>query len=134
MTSRCCSLVEDGGHELLQFHGYKVWVLPVGFNKRFPPVHIVATRPSGETRFIRIMKLSHQPSTVQTVERKCCGGLRQFRKHLALHAGETGFHYEIWFYSLSYGFRCFEVDRDRVWASPKLSLRKEVSLHDGGIA
>ena len=99
MTSRRCSLVEDGACELLRFHGYTVRVMPVGFDRRLPPAHLIATRPSGETRFIRIRKLSHQPSTVQTVERKCHVTLSLFRKHLSSHPQETGFHYEIWFYS-----------------------------------
>jgi hypothetical protein len=109
-------------------------VLPAGFDRRLPPAHLVATLPSGETRFIRIKKLSHQPSTVQTVERKCSVTLALFRRHLASRPRETGFHYEIWFYSLSYGFRCFEVDRDRVWEIPKLSLCNTVAPPDGGIA
>ena len=134
MTSRRCSLVEDGARELLRFHGYTVRVLPAGFDRRLPPAHLVATRLSGETRFIRIKKLSHQSSTVRTVERKCSVGITLFRKHLASHPRESGFHYEIWFYSLSYGFRCFEVDRDRVWEIPKLSLCNDVAPPAGGIA
>jgi hypothetical protein len=47
MTSRRGTLIEQGARELLQFHRYAVRVIPFGFNKRFPPVHLVATRPSG---------------------------------------------------------------------------------------
>ena len=134
MTSRRSRLIEDGARELLQFHGYKVRVLPVGFNKRLPPAHLVATRPSGETRFIRITKLFHQSSSVQTVEQRCYVGLAQLRKHQALHAGETGLHYEIWCYSLSHGFRCFEVHKDSVREIPKLSLYTPVPRKTGGVA
>ncbi len=127
MTSRRSRLIEDGARELLQFHGYKVRVLPVGFNKRLPPAHLVATRPSGETRFIRITKLFHQSSSVQTVEQRCYVGLTQLRKHQALHA-------KIWCYSLSYGFRCFEVHKDSVREIPKLSLYTPVTRKAGGVA
>lgn len=134
MTSRRCSLVEDGARELLRFHGYTVRVMPVGFDRRLPPAHLVATRPSGETRFIRIRKLSHQSSTVRTVEQKCHVALSLFRKHLASHPRETGFHYEIWFYSLSYGFRCFEVQKESVREIPKLSLTGPTIPRAGGMA
>jgi hypothetical protein len=134
MTSRRGRLIEDGARELLQFHGYKVRVLPVGFNKRLPPAHLVATRPSGETRFIRITKLFHQSSSVQTVEQRCYVGLAQLRKHQALHSGETGLHYEIWCYSLSYGFRRFEVQKDCVREIPKLTLYSQSAPPAGGIA
>ena len=40
----------------------------------------------------------------------------------SLHPGETGYHYEIWIYSLTYGFRCFEVFRDSIREIPKLAL------------
>jgi hypothetical protein len=122
MTSRRGRLVEEGARELLQIHGYTVRVVPPGFNKRYPPAHLVATRPSGTTRFIRIRKFSHRPSTIEIIEQKCSTDLSQFRKHRALHPGETGYHYEIWIYSLTYGFRCFEVFRDNIREIPKLAL------------
>jgi hypothetical protein len=71
---------------------------------------------------------------VQTVERKCSMALLQLRKHQALHTGESGLHYEIWCYSLSYGFRCFEVQKDSVREIPKLSLTRPTVPPAGGIA
>ena len=47
MTSRRGTLVEEGARELLQMHGYTVRVIPPGFNKKFPPAHLVATLPIG---------------------------------------------------------------------------------------
>ena len=76
MTSRRGTLVEEGARELLQVHGYTVDIIPPGFNKKFPPAHLVATRPSGETRFIRIRKFSHLPSTVDTVMHEMRAGPR----------------------------------------------------------
>ena len=83
MTSRRGTLVEEGARELLQGHGYKVHVVPPGFNKRYPPAHLVATRPSGETRFIRIRKISHRPSTADTVAIDYANDITGFRKYLS---------------------------------------------------
>jgi hypothetical protein len=124
--------VEDGARELLQVQGYRVWVVPPGFDKRFPPAHLVAERESGEKRFIRIRKFSKVPSTVDMVMQKCGLDLAQFRKHIARHASEANFHYEIWIYSVSYGFRCFEVLRDSIREIPKLSLHGPVVSRAGG--
>jgi hypothetical protein len=121
MTSRRGTLVEEGARELLQIHGYTVRILPPGFNKRLPPAHLIATRPSGETRFIRIRKVSRLPSTADFIKRHCTADLVQFRKHIAGHPGAAGLRYEIWIYSLTYGFRCFEVLMDSIREIPKHS-------------
>lgn len=134
MTSRRGTLVEEGARELLQVSGYTVQVVPPGFNKRFPPAHLVATLLSGETRFIRIRKFSHLPSTADTIMAKCGLDLAQFRKHIARHSGEAGFHYEIWLYSLTHGFRRFEILMDGIREIPKLSLYTSTSRHAGGVA
>jgi hypothetical protein len=134
MTSRRGTLVEEGARELLQVNGYTVRVVPPGFNKRFPPAHLVATLPSGETRFIRIRKFSHLPSTADTIMAKCGLDLAQFRKHIARHIGEAGFHYEIWLYSLTHGFRRFEILMDGITEIPKFSLYTHARRHAGGVA
>jgi hypothetical protein len=134
MTSRRGTLVEEGARELLQVHGYAVDVIPPGFNKRFPPAHLVATRPTGEKRFIRIRKFSKLPSTVEMVMQKCGLDLTQFRKHLERHIDKAEYHYEIWIYSLTYGFRCFEVLRDSIREIPKLSLHGSCTSRAGGVA
>lgn len=134
MTSRRGTLVEDGARELLQVHGYSVWVVPVYFNKRFPPAHLVATRPSGETRLIRIKKISHKAPTVETVELKCGLDIMQFRKYHSRHPGETGPSCEIWIYTLGCGFRCFEVLMDSIREIPKLRLVNPVVRKIGGVA
>ena len=134
MTSRRGTLVEDGARELLRLHGYTVDVIPPGFNKKYPPAHLVATLPTGETRFIRIRKMSHLPSTADIIMAKCGLDLAQFRKHLARHAHEAGFHYEIWIYSLTHGFRCFEVLRDSIREIPKLTLHGSVVSQSRGVA
>ena len=134
MTSRRGTLIEQGARELLQAHGFAVRVIPVGFDKRLPPAHLVASRGPDETRYIRIRKISHLPSTVDIVEIKYAHDIVQFRKHLARHAGETGLRYEIWVYSLCYGFRCFEVQKDSVREIPKLSLSSPAAPPAGGIA
>ena len=134
MTSRRGTLVEEGARELLQVHGYRVRVIPPGFNKNLPPAHLVAERDSGEKRFIRIRKFSHLPSTVDMVMQKCGIDLAQFRKHITRHIGEAGYHYEIWIYSLTHGFRCFEVLLNSIREIPKLSLAGPVVSRVGGVA
>ena len=134
MTSRRGTLVEDGARELLQFHGYTVRIVPPGFNKKFPPAHLVAERPGGEKRFIRIRKFSKLPSTVDMVMQKCGIDLAQFRKHIGRHIGKAEYHYEIWIYSLTHGFRCFEVLRDSIREIPKLSLTGPATSRAGGVA
>ncbi len=134
MTSRRGTLVEEGARELLQVHGYRVWMVPPGFDKKLPPAHLVAERDSGEKRFIRIRKFSHLPSTVDMVMQKCGIDLAQFRKHIARHIGHAEYHYEIWIYSLTHGFRCFEVLRDCIREIPKLSLHGPVVSRAGGVA
>ena len=134
MTSRRGTLVEEGARELLQVHGYSVNVIPSGFNKKYPPAHLVATRPPGETRFIRIRKFSHRPSTIDMIMQKCSLDVAQFRKHIARHIGHAEYHYEIWIYSLTHGFRCFEVLRDSIREIPKLSLHGPVVSRAGGVA
>jgi len=134
MTSRRGTLVEDGARELLQVHGYNVRVIPPGFNRQYPPVHLVAAMPSGEMRFIRIWKLSRQPSTIETIERKCSGTVSLFRKHQSKQSGKCSVHYEIWIYTLSYGFRCFEVLMDSIREIPKFSPTHQSSAWPGGVA
>lgn len=134
MTSRRGTLIEDGARELLQVHGYSVEVIPPGFRKRFPPAHLVASLPKGETRYIRIRKLSHLPSTPATILQKCSRDLEQFRKHRARHGDRTSVHYEIWIYSLTYGFRCFEMLRDSIREIPKPAQYRTGSSRAGGVA
>ena len=122
MTSRRGTLVEEGARELLQVHGYTVHVVPPGFNKRSPPAHLVATRPSGEIRFIRIRKISHRPSTADTVAIDYANDITGFRKHISHNPDIAGLSCEIWIYSLTHGFRCFGVLMESIHEIPKLSL------------
>ena len=122
MTSRRGTLIEEGARELLQLHGYTVRTIPPGFSKRYPPAHLVASRGTGETRFIKIRKISRRPSTVETVESHCTKDLVQYRKYLFRHAEDDGLHCEIWLYFLSHGFCCFEVLIDRVREIPQFLL------------
>ena len=122
MTSRRGKLVEEGARQLLQVNGYTVTVIPPGYNKGYPPAHLVAERTSEDKRFIRIRKISHLSPTIETVVMKCGNDLVQFRKHLSRHPEEAGLHCEIWIYTLGKGFRCFEVLIDSIREVPKFSL------------
>lgn len=134
MTSRRGTLVEEGAREFLQIHGYTVRVIPPGFNKKYPPAHLVAEQPSGETRFIRIRKISHRPATADTVEEKCWMDIVQFRKHIHRYPGKAGLRYEIWIYTLRHRFRCFEILMDGIREIPKLSLISSAPSRAGGVA
>ena len=135
MTSRRSTLIEQGAKELLQVHGFTVRVIPpVGFDKRLPPAHLVASHGPDETRYIKIRKISHLPIAVDMIATNYAGDIMMFRKHIARHAGESGLHYEIWVYSLSYGFRCFEVQKDSVKEIPKLSFCSPATPPAGGLA
>jgi len=134
MTSRRCTLVEEGARELLQLNGYSVWIVPVHFNKRFPPAHLVAQRPTGEKRFIRIRKKSRKAPTIESVTRTFWRDIVLFRKHLASHPEETGLRCECWVYTLEYGFRCFEVRADHIREIPKLLSHSTAASRAGGAA
>ncbi|WP_321504567.1 hypothetical protein [uncultured Methanoregula sp.] len=109
MTSRRGTLVEDGARELLQVSGYAVRIVPPGYPRGYPPVHLIATRPSGETRFIRVRKISRRPSTAESIPIDFPLDLARLREYLSGHSGVTGLRCELWLYSLTYGFRCFEI-------------------------
>ena len=129
MTSRRGTLVEEGARELLQLHGYTVRVIPPGFHKRYPPAHLVATLPSGETRFIRIHKISHRPATAETVETDYASDIALFRKYLSGSPDVFGLRCEIWIYSLTHGFRCFRILMDTIREIPNPSPKGQASSH-----
>ena len=131
MTSRRGTLIEEGARELLQLHGYMVRIIPPEFNKRYPPAHLVASLVTGEIRYIRIRKISRRPSAVETVESHCTKDLEQYRKHLSRYPKDTRLHCEIWLYSLSYGFCCFEVLIDNVREIPQFSLVLTADILNG---
>lgn len=134
MTSRRGTLVEDGARELLQINGYAVQVIPPGFNKRYPPAHLVATRPSGETRYIRIRKLSHRPSSPETIRVNCAADILRYRRHSSMQIKGTRLRYEIWIYSLTHGFRCFEVLKKSVREIPQFPVYLSASSRSRGAA
>jgi len=134
MTSRRGTLVEDGAREQLQIHGYTVCILPPGFNKRYPPAHLVASRAPGEKRLIRIRKISHRPSTADTVAQDCAGDVTQFRKYISRNSDVNGLRCEIWIYSLTYGFRRFEILVDRIREIQEPPLNDSTISHTKGAA
>ena len=120
MTSRRCILLEEGVRELLELEHYTVRIIPVGYSQRSPPVHIVASRGPGETRYIRIKKVIHRSRTAQNIETRCRREIRQYRRILSEQEGIPGLHCEIWIYSPYDGFHCYEVLFGSVREIPKL--------------
>ena len=130
MTSRRCTLLEEGVRELLELNHYAVRIVPVGYNRHFPPVHLVASRGPGETRYIRIRKVSSRSRTIQNIETTCRNEIVQYRKILSGSPGGTGLHCEIWVYSLHDGYHCFEVLTGSVREIPKLAPDTGIPLPD----
>jgi hypothetical protein len=120
MTSRRCILLEEGVRELLELNHYTVRILPVGYNRHFLPVHLVASRGAGETRYIRIRKAYRRRRTIQNMERMCRNEIVLYRRILAGPGGGAGLHCEIWVYSPYDGYRCFEVLPGSVREIPQL--------------
>jgi hypothetical protein len=120
MTSRRCILLEDGVRELLESDHYTVRIMPVGYTQRSPPVHLVASRGPGETRYIRIRKVIHRSRIAQNIETRCRGEIRQYRRILSGPEGIPGLHCELWIYSPHDGFHCYEVLTGSVREIPRL--------------
>src|SRR5512137_3011996 len=97
MTSRRCIVLEEGIRELLELHHYTVRIIPVGYPHHSPAVHIVASRGPGETRYIRIKKVSRQQlRTIQSLETQCRNDIVLYRKILSGSGISAGLHCEIW--------------------------------------
>jgi hypothetical protein len=118
MTSRRCTLLEEGARELLELDHYTVRIVPVGYRRLLPPAHLVASRGPYETRYIRIRKVSSRSRTVRNIET------------LAGPARLPGLHCEIWIYSLHEGYHCFEVLTGSVRDIPKLTPDTGIPLPD----
>ncbi len=132
MTSRRCIVLEEGVRELLELHHYTVRIVPVGYPQHSPPVHIVASRGSGETRYIRIKKVSRRPRTIQSIETTCRNDIMLYRKILSGSTRGTGLHCELWIYSLYDGYHCFEVLTGSVREIPKLTPDTGIFLPEKG--
>jgi hypothetical protein len=131
MTSRRGTIIEEGARELLQMHGYSVRIVPSGFDRRAPPAHLVATK-TGETRFIRVRKISRLPISTATIEYHCMQDVVLFRRFLARHRERTGLCCEVWTYSVSHGFVPFAVSLDTVREIPTGAVRGVPDLHATG--
>ena len=134
MTSRRCTVLEEGARELLELHHYTVRIIAVGYPHHAPPVHLVASRGQDETRYIRIKKVSRKFRTLQAVETRCRNELVLYRRILSAPGRETGLHCEIWIYSLYDGYHCFEVLAGSVREIPKLTPYTGIPLPHTGAA
>ena len=132
MTSRRCIVLEEGVRELLELHHYAVRIVPVGYPQHSPPVHLVASRGPGETRYIRIKKVSRMMKTIQAIETRCRNEIVLYRKILSGSTRGAGLHCEIWIYSLYDGYHCFEVLTGSVREIPKLTPDTGVPLPEKG--
>jgi hypothetical protein len=120
VTSRRCVVLEQGVREQLQRAGYTVQTVPPVFSKRLPPAHLIATRGAGETRYIRIRKISRTEPTVENVERFLGRDITRYRACMERRRAIPGLRYEIWVSTLRYGITCFEVSKDSVQEIPRI--------------
>jgi hypothetical protein len=120
MTSRRCIVLENGARELLESEQYTVRIVPVGYNRHLPPVHLVASRP-GETRYIRIKKVCYRSRTARHIETRCRSEIGLYRRILSGPGVIPGLHCEIWIYSPYDGYHCFEVLPGGVREIPRLA-------------
>jgi hypothetical protein len=124
MTSRRCTVLEQGASEQLGLNGYEVRIVPNGQDKRLPPAYLVAGK-SGETRYIRIYKVSHRPATIDTVEQCFTRAILRYRTEMARHP-DSPIRFEIWLYRVNHGYHCFAILPDRIQEIPptgKLTIR-----------
>jgi len=119
MTSRRCVVLEQGVREQLQRAGYTVQTVPPVFSRNLPPAHLIATR-DGETRYIRLRKISRQGPTVETVARFFGRDLIRFRTCMWRRPMLPGLRYELWLCTVCHGITCFEVTEDRVKEIPRI--------------
>lgn len=132
MTSRRCIILEEGVRELLELDHYTVQIMPVGYNRHFLPVHLVASRGEGETRYIRIRKAYRKRRTIQTIETMCRNEIRMYRRILARPDTIPGLHCEIWVYTLYSGFHCYEVLIGSLRQIPRLASDTTKPLPEEG--
>jgi hypothetical protein len=132
MTSRRCIVLEQGIREQLQRGGYTVQVVPPVFLKKLPPAHLIATRGPGETRYIRVRKISRKEPTVANVERFFGRDIVRYRTCMARKPAGSGLHYEIWINTLRHGLTCFEVSKDSVREIPRIPPVTPAAVPDGG--
>jgi hypothetical protein len=137
VTSRRCVVLEQGVCEQLQRAGYTVQTVPPVFSKRLPPAHLIATRGAGETRYIRIRKISRTEPTVENVEWFLGRDIIRYRTCMERRPAMPGLHYEIWVSTLRHGITCFEVSKDRVQEIPRIPpavpapVRKPLDAQEG---
>ena len=107
-------MLEQGACEHLRLNGYEVKIHPTGQNQRQPMAHLVASKKAGETRCIRIRKISHRSATTDTVEHCCMRDIVRYRYEMARHPMDSTIQYEVWLYTLPHGYYRFEVLPDRI--------------------
>ena len=117
MTSRRCTMLEQGACEQLRLHGYEVRITPTGRDQRLPPAHVVAVKHEGETRYIRIYKMSARLANIYRVEECLARVILRYRTEMARHP-EPLIRYEIWLYTVHYGYRCFAILPERIQEIP----------------
>ncbi|MFA6225062.1 MAG: hypothetical protein WC620_02520 [Methanoregula sp.] len=132
MTSRRCTVLEQGAREQLRLNGYEVRILPTGHNQRQPLAHLVASKGADETRCIRIRKISHRSATIDQVEHYCRRDIMRYRSDMARHPMNSTIRHEIWLYTLSHGYHCFEILPDRIQEISPIAGKIAVRIAVGG--
>ena len=125
MVARSCYILEFEAHELLRGLGYNVRILQTTHNKHGTTLCIVAFRKTGETRYVRIKKVTRRPAIITDVEARCCREVALYRRLLACIQPDPGLHCEIWIFDVQTGFHCYEVLRDSIREIPTPALKDD---------
>ena len=118
MAARFCYILEYEAQELLRALGYRVHILQKNRSKNALPLCVVAFKEPGETRYVRIRKVSRKVPVLADVEEHCAKEIALYRKVLARSPDDAGLHCEIWLYAVRTGFHCYEVLKDTITEIP----------------
>lgn len=118
MAARACHILEYEAQELLRADGYRTQVLPKNTAKNALPLCVVAFRPPGETRYVRVGAVRRKKPEPEDVERWCGKEIALYRTIQARMPVDPGLHCEIWIYAQRTGFHCYEITQGSVMEIP----------------
>ena len=109
MAARACHILEYEAQELLRADGYRTQVLPKNNARNALPLCIIAFRPPGETRYVRVLTVDRKDPGPEDVERCCGKEIILYRTILARVPVDPELHCEIWLSAPKTGLHCFEI-------------------------
>jgi len=118
MVVRSYNILESEAKQLLRGVGYKCRILQKKNDRQGMPFGLVAFRTSGETRYIRIRKVTRRPATMKDVAARCDREIALYQRWLSRLQPDPVLHCEIWIFAVRTGFHCYEVLQDSIREIP----------------